>query len=139
MANDLVRWGSLDSDGYQERHESDTKDNNEQWDTPPDKPRPRTDNFTPTRRRRSGFGAEHADQDAADARSRGDNAFAFTREGDAADYRQSPWDWGDFRTWTIIVGMCLAIFVFTAFIYFMPQGTHAQNDGPEPVPKFRGY
>lgn len=139
MANDLVRWSSLDSDGYQERHESDTKDNNEQWDTPPDKPRPRTDNFTPTRRRRSGFGAEHAEQDAVDARSRGDNAFAFTREGDAADYRQSPWDWGDFRTWTIIVGMCLAVFVFTAFIYFMPQGRHAQNDGPEPVPQFRGY
>ena len=104
MANDLVRWGSLDSDGYQERHEPDTQDDNEQWDTPPDKPRPRTDGFTPTRRRRSGFAADHALQDAADARSQGDRGFAFTREGDAADHNQSPWDWGDFRTWAIIIG-----------------------------------
>ena len=139
MANDLVRWGRLDTDGYLERHETDTQDNNEQWDTPPDQPRPRLDNFVPTRRRRSGSAADHADQDAADARSRGDGEFAFTREGDAADHRQSPWDWGDFRTWMIIVGMCVAVFAFTAFVYFMPQGRHGQSDGPEPVPKFRGY
>lgn len=138
MANDLVRWGRLDTDGYLERHETDTQDDNEQWDTPPDQPRPRTDNFVPTRRR-AGFAADHAAQDAADARLRGDNEFAFTREGDAADYRQSPWDWGDFRTWMIIIGMCAAVFALTAFIYFMPQGQHGQSDGPEPVPKFRGY
>lgn len=38
MANDLVRWGRLDNDGYRERHESDTQDDNEQWDAPPDQP-----------------------------------------------------------------------------------------------------
>ncbi len=139
MANDLVRWGSLDSDGYRERNESDTQDDNEQWDTPPDQPRPRTDGFTPMRRRRAGFAADHAVQDAADARLRGDNEFAFTREGDAADHRQSAWDWGDLRTWLIIAGMCLAVFLFTAFVYFMPEGRHAQSDGAEPVPPIRVY
>ncbi len=139
MANDLVRWGGLDNDGYQERHESDTIDDNEQWDTPPDLPRPRTDNFSPMRRHRSGHAADNADMDAANARSRGDSEFAFTREGDAADLRQSPWDWGDFRTWAIIVGMCVGVFLFTAFVYFMPHGRHAQNDGAEPVPQIRVY
>jgi len=139
MANDLVRWGSLDNDGYRERHETDTQDDNEQWDTPPDKPRPRTDDFRTMRRRRSGFAAEHAEQDAADARSQGDSGFAFTREGDAADYRQSPWDWGDLRTWMIIAGMCIGVFAFTAFVYFMPHGRHGQNDGAEPIPQIRTY
>lgn len=139
MANDLVRWGRLDNDGYLERNEPDTVDDNEQWDTPPDQPRPRTDNFSPSRRRRSGHAADIADQDAADARRRGDKEFAFTREGDAADLRQTPWDWGDFQTWAIIVGMCIGIFALTAFVYFMPQGRHGQNDGPEPVPSIRPY
>ena len=139
MANDLVRWGSLDSDGYRERNESDTQDNNEQWDMPPDQPRPRANQFTPRRRRRAGHAADLADADAAAARSRGDNEFAFTREGDAADLRQSPWDWGDLRTWLIIGGMCALVFLFTAFVYFMPQGRHAQNDGAEPVPHIRVY
>jgi len=139
MANDLVRWGRLDKDGYRDRHETDTVDDNEQWDTPPDQPRPRTDSFSPMRRRRSGQAADIADQDAADARARGDKDFAFTREGDAADLRQSPWDWGDLRTWMIIAGMCVGVFLFTAFVYFMPQGRHAQNDGAEPVPHIRVY
>ena len=140
MANDLVRWGGLDNDGYRERHEPDTIDDNEQWDTPPDQPRPRSDkNFSSMRRRRSGHAADNADMDAADARSRGDSEFAFTREGDAADLRQSPWDWGDFRTWAIIIGMCVGFFLFTAFVYFMPHGRHAQNDGAEPVPQIRVY
>ena len=139
MANDLVRWGSLDTDGYRERHETDTQDDNEQWDMPPDQPRPRTDGFTPMRRRRAGHNADIADQDAADALNRGDKGFAFTRAGDAADYRQSPWDWGDLRTWLIIGGMCLGVFLFTAFVYFMPEGRHAQADGAEPVPHIRVY
>ena len=137
MANDLVRWGRLDADGYQERHETDTIDDNEQWDTPPDQPR--TNNFSPMRRRRSGQAAGNADQDATDARARGDKEFAFTREGDAADLRQSPWDWGDLRTWLIIAAMCFGVFAFTAFVYFMPQGRHSQNDGAEPVPHIRVY
>lgn len=139
MANDLVRWGGLDTDGYRERYETDTQDDNEQWDTPPDQPRPRTDNFTPMRRRRAGDPAALADRDASDARKRGDTEFAFTREGDAADLRQGPLDWGDLRTWLIIVGMCAAVFLLTAFIYFMPQGRHAQDDGAEPVPTIRVY
>ncbi len=137
MANDLVRWGSFDTDGYRERNESDTQDDNEQWDTPPDQPRPNTP--PAMRRRRAGYAADIADQDATDARSRGDGEFAFTREGDAADLRQSPWDWGDLRTWLIIAGMCLGVFLFTAFVYFMPQGRHAQDDGAEPVPHIRVY
>lgn len=140
MANDLVRWGGLDNDGYRERHESDTIDDNEQWDLPPDQPRLRADkNFSSQRRRRAGHAADIADMDAADARNRGDRDFAFTREGDAADLRQSPWDWGDLRTWAIIIGMCAAVFLFTAFVYFMPNGRHAQNDGAEPVPQIRVY
>ncbi len=139
MANELVRWGGLDADGYFERHEPDTIDDNEQWDMPPDQPRPRTDNNFSAQRRRTGHAADVAEADAADARRRGDKDFAFTRESDAADLRQSPWDWGDFRTWAIIVGMCVGVFLFTAFVYFMPHGRHAQNDGPEPVPDIRVY
>lgn len=139
MANDLVRWGPLDGDGYPERDEPDTQDDNEQWDTPPDQPRPRRDPAAPIRPRRSGQAAGIADQDAADARSRGDKEFAFTRESDAADLRQTPWDWGDLRTWLIIGGMCVGVFLFTAFVYFMPEGRHAQNDGAEPVPHIRVY
>ena len=136
MANDLVRWGGFDSDGYRERYETDTQDDNEQWDTPPDQPRQAR--AVPTRRR-AGRAADRADRDAADASSRGDKEFAFTREGDAADLRQSPWDWGDLRTWLIIGGMCAGVLLFTAFVYFMPQGRHAQNDGAEPVPHIRIY
>ncbi len=140
MANDLVRWGGFDNDGYRERYEPDTVDDNEQWDLPPDQPRPRADNNSRfQRRRQAGRAADNADRDAADARSRGDRDFAFTREGDAADLRQSPWDWGDLRTWAIIIGMCLGVFLFTAFVYFMPNGRHAQNDGAEPVPQIRVY
>lgn len=139
MANDLVRWGRLDNDGYRERYETDTQDDNEQWDTPPDQPRPRSDESVPLRRRRSGHAAAIADRDAADARNRGDNEFAFTRESDAADHRQTAWDWGDLRTWLIIGGMCAGVFLFTAFVYFMPHGQHGQNDGPEPVPHIRVY
>lgn len=139
MANDLVRWGRLDGDGYRDFRETDTVDDNEQWDLPPDQPRPRADSTSPMRRRKSGGAAAAADADAADARKRGDYVFAFTREGDAADYRQTAWDWGDLRTWMIIAGMCLGVFLFTAFVYFMPQGRHNQNDGPEPTPKIRVY
>ncbi|MGI4790516.1 MAG: hypothetical protein ACRYFS_16895 [Janthinobacterium lividum] len=139
MANDLVRWGRLDSDGYLDKHETDTQDDNEQWDTPPDQPHPMQKSFGSARRRKSGDAAQVADAEAVDARRRGDNEFAFTREGDAADLRQNPWDWGDLRTWAIIVGMCLGIFALTAFIYFMPQGRHGQNDGAEPVPHIRVY
>ena len=139
MANDLVRWGRLDSDGYRERYETDTQDDGEQWDTPPDQPRPRTDDFSPMRRRKAGHAAQIADEDAVAARRRGDREFAFTREGDAADLRQNPLDWGDFRTWAIIVGMCIGVFALTAFVYFMPQGRHGQDDGPEPVPHIRVY
>ena len=138
MANDLVRWGPMD-DGYPKRHETDTQDDNEQWDLPPDRPRTQQAAFRAPRRRSAGEAAQAADADAADARKRGDKEMAFTREGDAADLRQNPWDWGDMRTWAIIVGMCVAVFVLTAFVYFMPQGRHAQDDGAEPVPQFRGY
>jgi hypothetical protein len=139
MANELMRWDHRDSDGYPEHYETDTQDDNEQWDLPPDQPRPRADNFSPAKRRREGKAAEVADRDAADAHQRGDTSLAFTREGDAAEHRQSPWDWGDFRTWAIIVGLCVGIMLFSAFVYFMPQGRHNQNDGPEPTPTIRVY
>ena len=139
MANDLVRWGRHDADGYPERYETDTQDANEQWDLPPDQPRSRVVGFTDSRRRKEGRSAQIAEDDAADARRRGDNEYAFTREGDAEDHQQSPWDWGDLRTWLIIVGLCVGMFLFTAFVYFMPEGRHNQNDGPEPTPTIRVY
>ena len=139
MANDLVHLDRSDSDGYPERYETDTQDSNEQWDTLPDQPRPLADQFSPMREYQAGKAAQKADRQAAAAHRRGDSEFAFVREGDAQDLRQSPWDWGDFRTWAIIVGMCVAIFVLTAAVYFMPQGRHNQDDGPEPTPAAHYY
>jgi hypothetical protein len=139
MANDLVRWGRLDANRDPNRNETDPQDDNEQWDRPPLQPRLLKSRFAPPRRRKADEAAQVADMDAAAARQRGDHQFAFVREGDAADLRQNPWDWGDLRTWMIIVGLCVGIFIFTAFVYFMPQGRHNQNDGPTPTPMARYY
>ena len=87
----------------------------------------------------SKFGARRADRDAASAEAQGDQSFAKMREGDAAELRQSRWDWGDLRTWVWIVGMCLGFLLVGAFTYYMPQGRHNQNDGLNPTPNIRVY
>ena len=152
MANDLIRFRgpggdgpddngrhAPDSDGYHGLTGDDTTDDNEQWDTPPDAPARSDPNYNTQRRKKEGYIADAADRDAADARSRGDEAYAVLRETDAAEHRQTMWDWGDFRTWAIIFGMCAAYLLMSAVIYYMPHGRHAQNDGAAPVPTIRVY
>ena len=139
MANDLIRWHGPGGDGYSQSPRSDTEDDNDQWDTPPDQPARANPNFKTQRRMKDGYDARTADEDAADARSRGDTTFAVLRETDAAEHRQSNWDWGDFRTWAIIFGMCAAYLLISAMIYFLPQGRHNQKDGPLSTPPIRVY
>ena len=139
MANDLVRWSSGDDDGDDVRHESDTQDDNEQWDTPPDRPRQAGPTFSASRRRQEESAAEVADRDARDLRLRGDPANAVVRETDAAEHRQKRLDWGDFRTWAVIAAMCVGFLLFCAFVYVMPQGRHNQSDGSNPTPPIRVY
>ncbi len=132
MATDLVRWGNMpDDDGARD-------EDVEEWDRPPTDPRPNP-HSGPIHDNRSESGARRADQDASQAKARGDVSFAKMREGDAADLRQSRWDWGDLRTWIWIAAMCLGFLLFGAFVYFMPQGRHNQTDGPAPTPTIRVY
>jgi hypothetical protein len=145
MANDLVRWARHMPDGGLEPDHDDTLDENEQWNTPPDQPA-NTRRVPRYRSSAGGGAAEAADRDAADARARGDNTFAALREEDAADHRQTFWDWGDLRTWTWIIGMCVGFLVFSAFCYYLPQGRHNQADTPSidsgqpgPTPTIRVY
>lgn len=139
MANELVRWYGPDGDGYHGVTSDDQHDNSEQWDTPPDQPARADPNYKTQRRMKEGYSAQAADRDAADARSRGDTGYAVLRETDAAEHRQSTWDWGDLRTWAIIFGMCAAYLLMSALIYFLPHGRHNQNDGPLPTPSARYY
>jgi len=136
MATDLVRWGHA-PDGNQGWNE-DSEEEEDEWNRPPVAPRPQS-NSGPIHDRKSESGALRADRDAFDARGRGDSSFAAVREGDAADLRQSRWDWGDLRTWMWIVGMSVGFLLVAAFIYYMPQGRHNQNDGPNPTPNSRFY
>lgn len=136
MANDLIRWQGPGGDNY--RVFDDTEDDNEQWDTPPDMP-PRPADFNTQRRMKDGYRVETADSDASAARDRGDHGYASLRETDAAEHRQMMWDWGDFKTWAIILGMCAFYLVMSAAIYFMPHGRHNQNDGPNATPTIRVY
>lgn len=126
MANDLVRWGRGD-DGEQ--------DGDEGWDLPP------TDDRAPgaSQPRKEHGAAKNADRDADAARRRGDGGFAVHRETDAAEHRQSAWDWGDARTWLILFGLCFVFLLMSAAVYFLPFGRHNQNDGPSPTPEIRVY
>ena len=132
MATDLVRWGNRpDGDGG-------VGDDEDEWDRPPTDPRS-VWHPGPIHDNRSETGARRADRDASRAAARGDLSFAKLREGDAADLRQSRWDWGDLRTWIWIAAMCLGFLLFGAFTYYMPQGRHNQTDLPAPTPTIRVY
>jgi hypothetical protein len=132
MATDLVRWGNApDGDGGRDKEE-------DEWDRPPTDPRS-VWHPEPIHDGKSEYGARRADRDAFHAEARGDASFAATREGDAADLRQSRWDWGDARTWIWIAAMCVGFLLVGAFTYYMPQGRHNQNDGPTPTPTIRVY
>ena len=130
MATDLVRWGNAPDD--------DDTGNEDEWDRPPTEPRP-TSHSGPVHDGKIEAGARRADRDAAHAEARGDLSFAKMREGDAADLRQSRWDWGDGRTWAWIIGMCIGFLLVSALVYHMPYGRHNQNDGPAPTPTIRVY
>lgn len=132
MANDLVRWrnGSAPAAAPAPRSE---------WNLPPE-----LDPSTPPPGLHpDNAAAREAAADAARGRRRGDTPYAVTREEDAADLTQSPWDWGDRRTWLWIAAMCLGFLLFTAFVYFLPQGQHNQSDGGNtggsPTPAIRVY
>ncbi len=124
MANDLVRWGAAPDD----------EPNVGGWDLPPTNPRPGPAHSVGNQR-----AAGQAQQDAAQARARGDGTFAVQREADAGDLQQKRWDWGDLRTWAWIVGMCAAFLLFCVFVYVLPQSRHNQNDLPAPTPPIRVY
>lgn len=132
MATDLVRWG------YRPDDDDERDEDGVEWDRPPTNPRSSA-RSGPVYDDKSEFGARRADRDASRAEVRGDSSFAKMREGDAADLRQTRWDWGDLRTWVWITAMCLGFLLFGAFIYFMPQGRHNQSDGPAPTPTIRVY
>ena len=136
MATDLVRWGHA-PDGDQ-GWEDDSEEKEDEWDRPPVAPRPHR-NSGPILDGRGEFGARRAERDAEDASARGDISFAKLRGTDAAEQRQKRFDWGDLRTWVWIVGMSLGFLLVAAFIYYMPQGRHNQNDGANPTPGIRVY
>lgn len=133
MATDLVRWGNA-PDGDSARGHGAWEHDEEEWDLPPTDPRP-----GPIHDGRSEGAARRADRQVSDARGRGDGTFAALRAEDAADLRQSRWDWGDFRTWVWIIGMCLGYLLLSACIYHMPYGRHNQFDQPAPTPTIRVY
>ena len=132
MATDLVRWGRAPDD------DGDRDEDGEEWDRPPTDPRPGPDPG-PIHSSQIKAAAHRADRDASRAHARGDVSFAKLREGDAADLRQSRWDWGDARTWIWITAMCVGFLLFGAFVYYMPQGRHNQTDLPAPTPTIRVY
>lgn len=126
MATDLVRWN---------RHfQEDGEDEKEEWDRPPTAPAP-----GPLHDASTQSSARQADRDAAQAQRRGDGTFAVMRESDAADLRQTRWDWGDLRTWVWIAGMCLGFLLFCLFVYVMPYSRHNQTDLPASSPTIRVY
>lgn len=132
MATDLVRWGNApDDDGARDKDE-------DEWDRPPTAPRP-SSRSGPIHDGKSEFGARRADRDASHAEARGDASFAAVREADAADLRQTRWDWGDARTWIWIAAMCVGFLLVGAFVYYMPQGRHNQTDLSAPTPTIRVY
>ncbi len=131
MATDLVRWGNAPDDGVQDEEE-------DEWNRPPTDPR-LGPNPGPVHSSQNKAAARRADRDASRAHALGDVSFAKLREGDAADLRQTRGDWGDLRTWIWIVGMCIGFLLVGIFIYYMPQGRHNQNDGPNPTPNIRVY
>lgn len=140
MANDLVRWGNVPGDDGERDNAHDEEHDEEgvEWDRPPVVPRLQR-NPAPIYNGKSERSARRADWDAFDAASRGDYSFSKLREADAAEHRQSRWDWGDLRTWVWIVGMCIGFLLVGALTYYMPQGRHNQNDGPDPTPSIRVY
>jgi hypothetical protein len=83
--------------------------------------------------------AERAEADAEWAERHGLTGFAAMRRVDAADNRQGSWDWGDFKTWAIIFAMFFGFLIFSAFVYYSPEGRHNQNDGPLSTPSIRVY
>jgi len=89
------------------------------WDDPPLDPGEGDDFFSEERRSRRG---RKADQDAEDARRRGDRVFAHIREEDAAAERQGRYDPGDAWTWTILILIAVIGIAICSAAYFFPHG-----------------
>ncbi len=139
MANDLVRQSNWP--------EAKDKAEEQEWDLPPEyqgqPERPERD-AQPIHDHRSEAGAQQAERDATAAQQRGDTTFKALREADGADLRQNRWGRGDLRTWLIIAAMFFGFLLFSAFVYYMPQGRHNQTDdtvinGRAPTPQIRVY
>ena len=71
-----------------------------------------------------------AEEDASQARQKGDATFAAVRETDAEELTQTRWDWGDLRTWLWIAAMFFGFLLLVALCYFLPEGRHAS---PPPI------
>ncbi len=125
-------------------------ENGEPWDLPPDYDpsvaqyaRPQLDGEKRTSRQKRINTNHQAQQDAQEAEDRGDHGFAVIRETDAAEHKQSRYDWGDARTWLWIGAMFFGFLLLVAFVYYMPYGRHNQADGGnrggQPTPTIRVY
>lgn len=122
MANELVRTQGWPKETIQD-----------EWDRPP-----LAENSRHRPMRQDGA-ARSTQQEATQAYTRGDGAFASQRQTDAGEKRQRQWDWGDARTWVWIASMCLGFLALVALVYFLPYGRHNQTDGPMPTPTIRVY
>lgn len=69
--------------------------------------------------------ARRAEADAATARAMGHPGLAVTREEDAKEHRQTRWDWGDLRTWAILVALTALGLILALGSYNMPHGRDA--------------
>ncbi len=146
MAHDLVRWHNAPPPPAP----PDTIDEGETWNLPPEADlsdgggtRPQASNTGTARRTARPSSAATADRDAAHARQRGDDTFASLRATDAAEQRQSNWDWGDAKTWLWIAAMFFGFLLLVACVYYLPYGRHNQADGGNtsgaPTPTIRVY
>jgi hypothetical protein len=83
--------------------------------------------------------AAKADADAAWGRKHGLLGYAAMRETDAADDRQSNWDWGDLKTWLILLAMFFGFLIFSLIVYWMPEGRFNQGNPSHSMPDIHVY
>ena len=88
----------------------------ETWDLPPEMRTYRDEPEQDTR---------DAERDAREARRRGDKSFEIQRETDVRVQRQTRWDWGDGRTWAILIAVTAYTILITLSNYYLPAGQHA--------------
>jgi hypothetical protein len=69
--------------------------------------------------------ARRAEDDAAKARRMGQPGLAITRREDAKEHRQTRWDWGDLRTWMILIALTALGLLLALGSYSMPRGRDA--------------